>query len=439
MATVSFYLKKPEPVTGKALIYLQFKYNGQKLVYSFGQAIDPGKSYMEDGKQRFKNWDHAKQRVKEKKATTADGDYLINDLLDNLEAVCKKAYKEELKNGIPSPATLKQHLINFINQNKGIEKKEGPTLFELIEKFVGGEVLTSKNNRPSKGSLQNYRTVKLHLKNFEAKHRYRINFDSINLDFFNKYVSYLRNELKLKTNSIAKDISIIKLFMREAVDRDLTDNNQFRKRKFRFAEEKTDAVYLTEREIMKLYEHDFSFNKKLENTRDLFVFGCFVGLRYSDYSTVTTENIITIEEEKFIKMVTKKTQEEVYIPFHPLISEIINKYQDTPNKLPRTYSGQKFNEYIKEVCRIAKLTEKGRLSSIPEKELCDCISSHTARRSFATNYYLQGFPTIDLMKITGHKTEKAFLTYIKVTKMEAAKRLGEHIRKNWVPGKLRVA
>jgi integrase len=91
------------------------------------------------------------------------------------------------------------------------------------------------------------------------------------------------------------------------------------------------------------------------------------------------------------------------------------------------------------VARLAGLTEKGRLSSDPEKELSQCISSHTARRSFATNYYLDGFPTSELMKITGHRTEKAFLKYIKVTKLDTAKRLNVHIKKRWSEKLLRVA
>ena len=57
----------------------------------------------------------------------------------------------------------------------------------------------------------------------------------------------------------------------------------------------------------------------------------------------------------------------------------------------------------------------------------------------ATNYYLQGFPTIDLMKITGHKTEKAFLKYIRVSKLDTAKRLNLHIKKNWSELMLKVA
>jgi integrase len=131
--------------------------------------------------------------------------------------------------------------------------------------------------------------------------------------------------------------------------------------------------------------------------------------------------------------------EEVIIPCNPLVMEIFSKYENNQNKLPRSFSGQKFNEYIKEVAKIAGFTERGRLISDPDKELYQCISSHTARRSFATNYYLQGFPTIDLMKITGHRTEKAFLTYIRVSKLDTAKRLSQHIKKNWSAMMLKIA
>ena len=79
------------------------------------------------------------------------------------------------------------------------------------------------------------------------------------------------------------------------------------------------------------------------------------------------------------------------------------------------------------------------MSSRPKERLCDLVSSHTARRSFATNYYLQEFPTIDLMKITGHKTERAFLTYIRVSKLDTAKRLNEHIKLKWNNNLMRVA
>jgi len=176
-------------------------------------------------------------------------------------------------------------------------------------------------------------------------------------------------------------------------------------------------------------------NKKLDQIRGLFVFGCFVGLRFSDYSDVKKDNIVQIDGDYFIKMITKKTHDLVIIPCNPVVMQIFQKYETNHNRLPKSISNQKFNDYIKDACKAAGLTETGRLSTAPEKELWDCISSHTARRSFATNYFLEGFPTIDLMKITGHQTEKAFLKYIRVTKLDTAKRLSEHIKKNW-SGKL---
>jgi integrase len=209
-------------------------------------------------------------------------------------------------------------------------------------------------------------------------------------------------------------------------------------KKFAVNWKESDAVYLPEKEIIKLYKTKFE-NKRLEQVRDLFVFGCFVGLRFSDYNDVKPENIVQIDGDYFIKMETKKTKELVIIPCNPVVLDIFNKYRSNHNRLPKSLSNQKFNNYIKEACKLAGMAEKGRLATSPELELWQCVSSHTARRSFATNYYLERFPTIDLMKITGHKTEKAFLKYIRVTKLDTAKRLSQHIKKNWSEKMLRIA
>ena len=54
------------------------------------------------------------------------------------------------------------------------------------------------------------------------------------------------------------------------------------------------------------------------------------------------------------------------------------------------------------------------------------VSSHTARRSFCTNAYKSGIPIQDIMAISGHKTERVFLNYVKVEKVENAKRIAKH-------------
>jgi len=412
------------------LIYLQFLYNKRRLFFSFGQKV------------KTSNWNSRLQRVKDKKETTVDGQHSLNDLLDSLKAICEKAYKEELKNGIPTPERLRQHLDDFLEQNKEAPK-DGPTLFKLINRFIAGEIKT-KGRDKSQSSLDNYNAVKMHLEAFQKTTGYRVDFETINLDFFYSYVSFLK-KLKwsggtgLSQNTIAKDIRLLKVFLAEAVDLGMTKNLEFKHKKFTVSEEDTDAVYLTEKEIIHLYNHDFSGHKKLDQVRDLFVVGCFTGLRYSDYSNIKPENIIERDGELYIKMITQKTKDLVIIPANPIVLQIFKKYEKNENRLPRSLSNQKFNDYVKDICREAELKEIGRLSTDPTKELWQCVSSHTARRSMATNLYLEGFPTIDLMKITGHKTEKAFLKYIRVSKLDTAKRLSEHIKRNWSSKILKIA
>lgn len=84
---------------------------------------------------------------------------------------------------------------------------------------------------------------------------------------------------------------------------------------------------------------------------------------------------------------------------------------------------------MKELAEIAGLTETGRLSNDLTKPLYSCLTSHTARRNFATNCYLSGMDSRMIMAVTGHSTEKSFEKYIKVTREENAKKMGEHMKR----------
>jgi integrase len=382
--------------------------------------------------------------VKDANARTADGKHRINDLLNNLAQVCIDAYHTEAANGNPTPAQIKKHLDAFINQNHQAEKIEEarPTFMELVQRFVNGEMKImggdSRGKDKSPNTLKSYKTTQMHLEGYMSKVKRKLDFEDITLDWYMKFTTYLKKE-KLSPNSIGKQIKNIKAFMAMAnkltfrVDGEkffYTTNKEYQG--FGVTNNPADAVYLNEAEIMQLYKFDLSNNKRLEAVRDLFVFGCWVGLRFSDYSQIKPENIIKMDGETYIRIMTKKTGELVVIPCNPIVLEIFSKYKKSKNRLPKRISDQKFNTYIKEAARMAGLTDTGRLLTKSKLELCDCISSHTARRSFATNYYLEGFPVIDLMKATGHRSEKSFLRYIRITKEQAAKRMAEFNRKkNW--------
>ncbi len=421
----NFYLK-PKDNEGKCLIYLQYKYSGYKLFFSFGQRINPDWWSLTHQRLMAKKKDYSKE-IDDRKIDKRNS---LNYLLDVLSDATESAYKKELVNGVPSPETLKAYLQAIIDQNKVPNEKDKPTFFKLIDRFISGEI-KHKGKKKSAATLDNYKYFKKHLEGYQAAKKCKVDYDTISLDFFYKYTSYLADDLRLNNNTIAKDIRLLKAVMGEAVDLEETGNYIFKHKKFVYSEEETEAIYLTEKEIKKLFDLDLTGNKRLEQVRDLFVFACFVGLRFSDYSNVQPQNIVDMDGELYIKMLTQKTKERVIIPCNPVVQAIFIKYGENANKLPRAPSNQKFNEYIKEVGEMAGLKQTGRLTMQPDLPLYDCISSHTARRSFATNLFLSGFPVLDIMKITGHTTEKAFLKYIKVSKLDTAKRLNEHYKKGW--------
>jgi integrase len=428
--SINFYLRKGEGYKN-AVIYLQFWFNNTRLRYNLKEKIDPEK------------WNAKKQKAKDG-TKTGDGKNLLNDFLDNVATIVKDAYRTEKVNGIPTPAMIKKHLDAFMNQHHDAETIEAarPTFIELVGRFVSGEMkIMGGDNRgkdKAPATLKSYKTTKSHLEAYQTKTKTVLDFDGITLDWYMKFTTYLKRE-GLSPNSIGKQVKNIKAFMQMANKLTFkmdgkkypyTSNKEYLE--FGVHNKQGDDPYLNEAEIMAFYNFDLSTNKRLEAVRDLFVFGCMVGLRYSDYSNVKPDNLIDVDGEKFIFIKTKKTGAVIHIPCNPVVLDIFNKYHKNPNKLPKTISGQKFNEYIKQAAQLAGMNETGRKPSEPDTPLYECISSHTARRSFATNYYLDGFPTIDLMKITGHTTEKSFLGYIRVTQLQAAKRMAEHNKKkNW--------
>jgi hypothetical protein len=197
MAHCKFYLKTPEPTTGLSLIYLRFTYGGKKFAFAFGQNVDPN------------NWNKKKQRLKKNTHTTADGKHALNDLLDNLERVCFETYNKELANGFPESRKIKEALERFMSGNN--KDEERIDFYALCEKIAQNEIKFKGKDRTA-NTIKAYRTTINHLKDFEKKTRYRIAFDTITLDFHNRYVSFLTSQ-DLNPNSIGKDIKNIRSIM----------------------------------------------------------------------------------------------------------------------------------------------------------------------------------------------------------------------------------
>ena len=183
--------------------------------------------------------------------------------------------------------------------------------------------------------------------------------------------------------------------------------------------EETSAVFLSMNEITRIYYYKFEKQDKRrakERIRDLFVVGCLTALRYSDYSTLTKDNY----QGDYIVKRTKKTNVDVKIPAHDYVKEIFAKYNGS---IPCGLCIQYFNKYLKVIMREIGLNDKVTYSftkgwklQTVTREKWELISSHTARRSAATNMYLTGrMKTLEIMKLTGHRTEQNFFRYIRLT------------------------
>jgi site-specific recombinase XerD len=404
MAQAKFTLKEPN---GKAdtLIYLFYNFNTQRLKYSFGQKINP------------KFWNFEKQRVKETKAFPEYAEF--NSMLNSIETTINNIYRKLINDDIvPTPALLRETLDSTLLGKKDVQKQM--SLFSFIDSLIS-------NSTKKQGTIIHYKQTLRVLKEYCSFESKNISFEDINLNFYESFVSYLYSR-EYAENTIGGYIKNIKVFMNEAIERKLTNNTEFRSRRFKKTQETTDKIYLNLEEVQKLYLLDLSGNKKLEKVRDLFIVACFTGLRFSDLTQITPNNFIN--NGSLLKIKTEKTGEFVVIPLHKTVHEIFRKYK---NEIPNIISNQKMNDYLKEIAKIAGFNEKisnsitkGGIKKTVVSEKWQLVTVHTARRSFATNMYLLDIPTISIMKITGHRTEKAFLLYIKFTQEENANKLLNH-------------
>ncbi|WP_343637508.1 phage integrase SAM-like domain-containing protein [Fluviicola sp.] len=264
------------------------------------------------------------------------------------------------------------------------------------------------------------------IEEYERLKKVKLTFDKIDHAFYNSLMTYGMKELNLSTNSLGNIVKNLKTWMNAAYEDSLHTNMIFTSRSFKKPAEEADTIYLNESELRTI-RNTIMPNKHLDNVRDLFLLACYTGVRSQDYSKLSKEYLIN--DGTMFKVRAEKTDQEVIIPLHPEAKRVLDKYDGQP----RVMSNQKFNEYIKEVCRIAGLDEPitttrtiGGKKVRTTKAKCEWVSSHCARRSFATNAYKAGVPTLAIMAITGHTTEKVFLKYVRVTKEEHAGMMSGH-------------
>ncbi len=422
--SVRFNLKEPKS-DGPTPILCRICYANQRLTYYTGESISP------------EFWDTATRRPKN---TRKFHHYLaFKERLDIIEKLVPRVlldYQNERGDVIPSTEAVKIMLdLHLKTREDAPADLNHPSLLQWVERFIddiktGARTIPKTGKRYSEGSVKNITSVCKTLTRFEKSQPVRIEFEDVDLHLYHKLISFL-NRQGSATNHKGNVIKYVKVFMKQSMKDGLHTNIKFQDSEFTKPSEEVESIYLNQEELNRLFELDLSATPGLDRVRDLFLIGCNTGLRFSDLSQVRKENITTNDTGgQILRVRTQKTSKPVYVPISYQLRAILDKHNGSA---PRPISNQNANVYLKEIAQRAGLDEpvettrnRGGRRVTVNRQKWEEVTTHTARRSFATNAYLNQVPTLDIMKLTGHKTETSFMKYIKITEEETATRLLDH-------------
>ena len=415
MASVKYLLQSKNDNSN---IYIQFSI-GRKQVFKrkTGFIINPLYWSKDKG-----------QPIQKSQETKA-----LKSKLDKLAVFINDAYNSAVSNGIELTGDWLQLQIDLFNNKK--PKLELDKLTEYTQKYID-EAPYKENGKNgtglSKGRIQNLKLFKNTIKRYELEmfSNKSILIKDINLLFVENYKKWLFAQ-KYTINYVGKNIANIKTICLDAQKNDFEISTQVKNIKvISESKESENIIILNEAEQYKIKDAKL-IRESLINARKWLLLGCLIGQRGGDLLNITNDNIKALNGIKIIELKQQKTGKLVAIPLLPEALEIIE------NGLPYKISLPRYNEYIKDVCEIAEINEPithrkkvtsrdaTTIETLPKYKF---ITSHIARRSFATNFYGR-IPTPVLMNITGHGTEQVFLKYIGKTTYDNAYQMLEYFSK----------
>lgn len=342
----------------------------------------------------------------------------INPEIDKIKDHAKEAYKFFEDQGLlPTASQLKDKYLEFASTP--IKKASSATFWDYFDEFINYQ-----KNKVSKRTLIDYNdALRKHLEYVEKNYKIPLSFNSLKMDggFIVKLENYLSSEAinsegekGLALNTIGKQMKNLKSFLNWCFDSKKVE--AFRLKHMVTYHEEVDDVYLNTEEL-KLIEDLELENLELIKARDLFLFGCYTGLRFSDLRRINQNHIVQMK----LNIIQTKTMEKLTFPLNSKARKIVERYNfNLPNYEENELS--LFNENVRKVCELAKINELILCKRTINKKVQEIfqekyklISSHTCRRTLCTNLYIQKFPLKLIMAISGHKTTKSFYRYLKLS------------------------
>ena len=388
LLTIKFYLKYKDR---ESLLSMRYRHNNIVYQYSTGERVHPD------------DWDDQRHRLKDRKSNHVSNQ--TNRYLERLES----AMRETHANLLAKENLTKKYLEEEFLKKIGAVAPDSEYLIDFIDHFIEER---KKSGQYEEATLTNYENVRNKLWAYESERRKHFTFSEIDMEFYYGFMDHLA-QFKFKKNYLNKIIRTIKVFMNDAFDREYHTSLKHKRRGFTVQKEEVFNVYLTDEEVLKIYQLDLTGTPGMDRTRDLFVIACYTGLRYGDISNLKDENFQ--DGKLHVTMAKGGKKHRLVIPCSPIVRMIFFKYHE----LPKANANQVMNRQIKDICELAEIDTPTIKDGKTFKKF-KLVSTHTARRSFATNSYKAGVPPMLIRSITGHRTEQNFMKYIKITPEEHA-------------------
>ena len=397
--------KNGVPITENVPIRMRVIFTSQRIEFTTGYRIDAAK------------WDADKQRVKngctnKLKQTASE----INSDLLRYYTEIQNIFKEfEVQGVMPTTAQVKE-AFNSLHGGQEEAQQASPT-FTPMEVF--GEFIKECGTQSSwsKATYEKFAAVKKHLERFDNE----LTFEALDEAWLTSYMDFLMDEEGLRNASTKKQIGYLKWFLRWCTKKGYCMNNAYNSFNPKLKIPQKKVICLTLKELDKLKTYQILQTKQyLERVRDVFLFCCFSGLRYSDVYNLKRSDI----KQDHIEITTIKTADSLIIELNDHSKAILEKYKDVHfenDKALPVVSNQKMNNYLKELGELAEINDPIRETYYKGNERIDTttpkyalLSTHAGRRTFICNALALGIPPQVVMKWTGHSDYKAMKPYIDI-------------------------
>ena len=395
-------------ITGNVPIRMRVNFASKRIEFTTGYRIDSAK------------WDTDKQRVKngcsnKLKQSASEINASLLEYYTEIQSIFKRFEVEDV---MPTPEQIKEAfnaLHKPVSEEPKPKKEALPCdFFQVFDDFVED---CGRQNNWTDSTFEKFAAVKNHLTNF----REGLTFEFFDERGLNDYVGYLRDVKEMRNTTIGKQLSFLKWFLRWAFKKGVHQNNAYDSYKPKLKSTQKKIIFLTWDELNRLREFKIPSNKQaLERVRDVFLFQCFTGLRYSDVFNLRRSDI----KGDHIEVTTVKTSDSLIIELNNHSKAILDKYKDVAfedDKVLPVITNQKMNDYLKELAEMAGIDEPVRQTYYKGNERIDDVTpkyallgTHAGRRTFICNALALGIPPQVVMKWTGHSDYKAMKPYIDI-------------------------